>query len=109
MAPPPPPPGLDSMPPGEPAPAGAHVEEGRIAEVTYLGMVTRYEVELAAGGRLTAVRQNLEAAAAQALAARGASISVAWREDQAQDIEGETYGESQPAAAAPPAEQKENA
>jgi putative spermidine/putrescine transport system ATP-binding protein len=94
---------------GEPAPAGSHVEAGRIAEVTYLGMVTRYEVELAAGGRLTAVRQNLETAAAEALAARGRDISVAWHAAQEQHIEGEIQGESQPGAAAPPAEQKENA
>jgi putative spermidine/putrescine transport system ATP-binding protein len=72
---------------GEPAPPGSHVEPGRIEEVTYLGMVTRYEVELAAGGRLTAIRQNLETAAAQALAARGKDIAVAWRAEQTFEID----------------------
>src|SRR5262249_7051796 len=75
---------------GETAPEGSHRERGRIEEVTYLGMVTRYVVELAAGGRLTAVRQNLETAAAEALAARGRTVTVAWRDDQTYEIQGQT-------------------
>jgi putative spermidine/putrescine transport system ATP-binding protein len=85
---------------GEAAPPGSHVEPGRIEEVTYLGMVTRYEVELAAGGRLTAVRQNLETAAVQALAARGKDISVAWRAEQTFEIDAPAQKET---------DQKENA
>jgi ABC-type Fe3+/spermidine/putrescine transport system ATPase subunit len=90
---------------GDPAPAGSHVEAGQIEAVTYLGMVTRYVVELAAGGRLTAVRQNLETAAAQALAARGQRVSVAWSDEQTYEIQGDTRS----GAAALPDEQKENA
>ncbi len=90
---------------GEQAPDGSHVEPGRIEEVTYLGMVTRYVVELAAGGRLTAVRQNLETAAADALGARGRNISVAWRAEQTYEIKGETRS----SVTASPDEQKENA
>ena len=41
------------------------------SDVVYLGMLTRYQVALEAGGTLTAVRQNLETAAAEALEARG--------------------------------------
>jgi putative spermidine/putrescine transport system ATP-binding protein len=63
---------------GEPAPPGSHVEPGRIEDVVYLGMVTRYQVALAAGGTITAVRQNLEIAAAQALQERGRPVRVAW-------------------------------
>ena len=51
----------------EPVPAGAHLEHGVIDEVVYLGVVTRYRVELDGGGALVAVRQNLEAAAAEVL------------------------------------------
>jgi putative spermidine/putrescine transport system ATP-binding protein len=90
---------------GDPAPAGSHVEAGQIEAVTYLGMVTRYVVELAAGGRLTAVRQNLETAAAQALAARGQRVSVAWSDEQTYEIQGDTRS----GTAALPDEQKENA
>ena len=89
---------------GEQPPAGSHAEPGRIEEVTYLGMVTRYVVELTAGGRLTAVAQNLETAAAEALAARGRAVTVAWRDDQTYEIQ-----DSRPGATASPDEQKENA
>jgi putative spermidine/putrescine transport system ATP-binding protein len=74
----------------ETAPAGSHVERGRIEDVVYLGMVTRYVVELAAGGRLTAVRQNLETAAEEALGARGRTVSVAWRDEQTYEVKGES-------------------
>ena len=63
----------------EEAPPGAHVERGVVAEVVYLGVVTRYRVELDSGDQLVAVRQNLETAAAEALEARGRRARVAWR------------------------------
>jgi putative spermidine/putrescine transport system ATP-binding protein len=63
------------------APAGAHVETGVIAEVVYLGPVTRYIVELDAGGRLAALRQNLETAAADVVETRGNKVRVAWMPD----------------------------
>ena len=56
---------------GEQPPPGSHVEPGRIDDVIYLGMLTRYVVTLDDGGKLIAVRQNLEATAADALGARG--------------------------------------
>ena len=67
----------------EEAPPGAHVEHGVVADVVYLGVVTRYRVELDGGDQLVAVRQNLETAAAEALEARGRRARVAWRPDQA--------------------------
>lgn len=68
---------------GDVVPEGAHVESGVIDEVTYLGVVTRYRVELDGGGQLVAVRQNLQTAAAEALEARGRRVRVAWHPDQA--------------------------
>jgi len=73
--------------PGEPVAAGTHSERGRIEDVIYLGAVTRYVIELDAGGTLTAVRQNLETAAAEALQARGREVAVAWRDDQTFEID----------------------
>ena len=67
----------------ETAPPGTHVEHGVVADVVYLGVVTRYRIELDGGGQLVAVRQNLETAAADALEARGRRARVAWRPDQA--------------------------
>jgi putative spermidine/putrescine transport system ATP-binding protein len=67
----------------EAAPPGAHVERGTIEEVVYLGVVTRFRVQLDGGGQLVAVRQNLETAAADVLEARGQRARVSWRPDQA--------------------------
>jgi putative spermidine/putrescine transport system ATP-binding protein len=56
-----------------------HVEQGRVREVAYAGMVTRYLVELEAGGELQVVRQNLETSSAEALQQRGREVTVGWR------------------------------
>jgi putative spermidine/putrescine transport system ATP-binding protein len=66
---------------------GLHVETGTIEDASYVGMVTRYEVALADGGRLQVVRQNLEVTSAHALGARGRPVRVGWREDQTYAIE----------------------
>jgi putative spermidine/putrescine transport system ATP-binding protein len=79
---------------GEKAPDGSHVERGRIKKVVYLGMLTRYQIALETGGRLTAVRQNLETAAAEALEARGRAVNVAWRETQTYDIHNENRADT---------------
>jgi putative spermidine/putrescine transport system ATP-binding protein len=71
---------------GETPAPNMHVEDGRIADVVYLGMVTRYIVELDAGGRLVAVRQNLETAASDVLDAHGRRVRVAWRPAQTYQI-----------------------
>jgi putative spermidine/putrescine transport system ATP-binding protein len=70
----------------EVAPAGAHVEGGSVADVIYLGVVTRYVVALDGGGTLVAARQNLETAAVDALATVGQRVNVAWRQEQAYEI-----------------------
>jgi putative spermidine/putrescine transport system ATP-binding protein len=58
---------------------GAHVEGGRISEVVYVGMITRYIVDLDQGGRLMVVRQNLEVSSAEALEDRGRQVRLQWR------------------------------
>ena len=58
-------------------------------------MVTRYVVELAPAGTLTAVAQNLESVAAEALGAQGRAVTVAWRDDQTYEIQ----DQSRPGAA----------
>jgi len=67
---------------GEAEPDGAHVEEGRIREVVYAGVLTRYIVDLDAGGELVVARQNAEAPQ-PAAAAAGTRVRIAWRPDQA--------------------------
>jgi putative spermidine/putrescine transport system ATP-binding protein len=56
---------------------------GVVREVSYLGPVTRYLVELDRGGTLVVVRQNLDTSAAKALEERGRRIGLAWREADA--------------------------
>src|SRR5215211_2034320 len=57
---------------------GLHTETGRVREVAYAGMLTRYWVELTAGGELQVVRQNLEGDPEDD-GRRGEEITIAWR------------------------------
>jgi putative spermidine/putrescine transport system ATP-binding protein len=56
-----------------------HTESGRIRDVAYAGMMTRYFVELEAGGELQVVRQNLETSSVEALEQVGREVVVGWR------------------------------
>jgi len=67
---------------GEPR-EGLVTERGVIQSVAYGGPVTRYEVELEAGGTLQAVRQNIETSSAEALEQRGRAVEVGWLPEQA--------------------------
>ena len=64
--------------PGEPT-DGMRTEKGRVRDVAYAGMITRYHVVLDAGGELQVVRQNLETSSAQALEQIGREVVVGWR------------------------------
>jgi putative spermidine/putrescine transport system ATP-binding protein len=68
---------------------GAHVEEGRVRDVVYVGMVTRYVVELDDGGELAVIRQNFESAE-EVLQAKGRRVRLAWRPDQTVNVRQET-------------------
>jgi putative spermidine/putrescine transport system ATP-binding protein len=69
---------------GETAPGDLHVESGTVSEVVYLGMMTRYRIDLDAGGSVVAVRQNLETAPNPNPSHH--PIRVGWRQDQTYDI-----------------------
>jgi putative spermidine/putrescine transport system ATP-binding protein len=70
-------------------PRGMHVEEGTIREVAYAGMITRYIVDLAAGGELQVVRQNLEISPDEIEGQRGRKVKIGWRSGQTVAVEGE--------------------
>src|SRR5258708_30863521 len=55
---------------GEEPPAGAHTETGIIRDVVYVGVVTRYIIDLDAGRELVVARQNEQAPATTHGAAR---------------------------------------
>jgi putative spermidine/putrescine transport system ATP-binding protein len=77
------------------APTGLHVEEGTIKDVSYAGMITRYLVDLEAGGELQVVRQNLETTSAEVQEERGRKVKIGWRADQTVAVKGEEK-ESEP-------------
>jgi putative spermidine/putrescine transport system ATP-binding protein len=66
---------------GEEPPPGARVETGRIRDVIYVGVLTRYVVDLDAGGELVVARQNEEAPAAAHDIGK-APARIAWLPDQ---------------------------
>jgi putative spermidine/putrescine transport system ATP-binding protein len=70
----------------EPA-RGDTVESGRIRDVVYVGMFTRYVVELDSGGELTVVRQNLETSSQEALESRGKRVRLEWRPEHTFEID----------------------
>jgi putative spermidine/putrescine transport system ATP-binding protein len=61
-------------------------ELGRIRDVVYVGMFTRYVVELDSGGELTVVRQNLETSSQEALESRGRRVRLEWRPEHTYEI-----------------------
>ncbi len=67
---------------GESPEAGAHVEEGIVRDVQYVGPVTRYYVTLDRGGELQALTQNLEESSGEVLATKGRRVRLAWRPEQ---------------------------
>ena len=76
---------------------GSHSEKGRIRAVNYVGMVTRYSVELDDGGELMVIRQNLETTSSQALEAQGQRVQLAWRPEHTYVIDagGETEDQNE--------------
>jgi putative spermidine/putrescine transport system ATP-binding protein len=64
----------------EPEQPGAHTEPGQVRDVIYAGVLTRYVVDLDAGGELVVSRQNAEARTG---IAAGSRVRIAWRPDQA--------------------------
>jgi putative spermidine/putrescine transport system ATP-binding protein len=81
---------------GSPTAGGMHAETGRIRDVVYAGMVTRFVIELDRGGELQVVRQNLESSAAGALDDKGRAVLLQWRPEHQLEIDnpqGRTEGE----------------
>ncbi|HKW08411.1 MAG TPA: ABC transporter ATP-binding protein [Candidatus Dormibacteraeota bacterium] len=65
---------------GESAPPGMTVEAGKVDEVVYVGMTTRYLVHLDRGEQLVAIRQNMDALG-DAKKFEGRPVRLAWSPD----------------------------
>jgi putative spermidine/putrescine transport system ATP-binding protein len=61
-----------------PVPSGRDGASGRILDVAYLGMVTRFTVELADSKTITAVRQNRSLGSEKDSLRPGGEITVSW-------------------------------
>ncbi|MBK9713542.1 MAG: ABC transporter ATP-binding protein [Kouleothrix sp.] len=72
--------------PAAPVPDGMCAADGHIRDVVYLGMHTRYLVELDSGGDLTVVSQNLDSTSTDALAAKGRPVRLIWQRAHSQAI-----------------------
>jgi putative spermidine/putrescine transport system ATP-binding protein len=65
---------------------GGPGEPGVIREVVYVGMVTRYVVDLDSGGELVVIKQNLETSSQQALEDRGKRVRLEWKPEHTYEI-----------------------
>jgi putative spermidine/putrescine transport system ATP-binding protein len=65
---------------------GGAGEPGVIREVVYVGMVTRYVVDLDSGGELVVIKQNLETSSQQALEDRGKRVRLEWKPEHTYEI-----------------------
>ncbi len=72
---------------GDASQPGAHVEQGLVRDVQYVGPVTRYHVTLDRGGELQVLAQNLDEGSSEVLALKGRRVSLEWRPEQESVIE----------------------
>jgi putative spermidine/putrescine transport system ATP-binding protein len=74
--------------PDAPVADGLYTTLGRVRDVVYLGMHTRYQVALDGGGELMVVAQNIDGSSTDALAARGRPVRLIWQREHSQAIGG---------------------
>ena len=64
--------------------------QGSVRDVVYLGMYTRYLVDVDGGGDLTVVEQNLHTTSMNVLAAKGSRVSLLWAREHMRLVGSET-------------------
>jgi putative spermidine/putrescine transport system ATP-binding protein len=74
--------------PGAAVDAASCSVPGRVVDVVYLGMHTRYLVEVEGGEQLTVAAQNLEATSMDALTARGRPVQLSFRREHIHPLAG---------------------
>ena len=62
--------------------------DGTIRDVVYLGLYTRYLVELDGGGDLVVIEQNLKTTSMDSLSARGNKVRLIWQRDHINVLDG---------------------
>jgi putative spermidine/putrescine transport system ATP-binding protein len=64
------------------------VVDGRVRDVVYLGLYTRYLVELAGGGDLVVVEQNLRTTSMDVMKAKDQSVRLFWKKEHIRSVGG---------------------
>jgi putative spermidine/putrescine transport system ATP-binding protein len=62
--------------------------DGRVRDVIYLGLYTRYLVELDGGGDLVVVEQNLNTTSMDVMKVRGQPVCLAWKKEHVRYVGG---------------------
>lgn len=73
-----------------PLPPGPDVilAQGSVRDIVYLGLYTRYLVELDGGGDLVVVEQNLSTTSMDVFALKGKQVRLSWKKEHMRAIEG---------------------
>ena len=70
------------------AEADTFAVEGRVRDVVYLGLYTRYLVELNGGGDLVVVEQNLKTTSMDVMKAKNQQVRLFWKKEHMSYLEG---------------------
>ena len=72
----------------EQAPADSYVTDGNVRDVVYLGLYTRYLVEMDGGGDLVVVEQNLKTTSMDVLKIRNQRARLHWKKEHIRQVGG---------------------
>jgi putative spermidine/putrescine transport system ATP-binding protein len=62
--------------------------DGTVRDVVYIGLFTRYLVELEGGGDLVVVEQNLNTTSMDVMKAKGQKVRLIWKKEHVRHVEG---------------------
>lgn len=68
--------------------ADSYVTDGNVRDVVYLGLYTRYLVELDGGGDLVVVEQNLKTTSMDVLKIKGQRVRLHWKKEHIREVGG---------------------
>lgn len=77
---------IQLAPPETPVSWDQYSADGVVRDVVYLGLYTRYLIELEGGGDLVVIQQNLNSTSMDVLSARGQPVRLLWQRDHIRQI-----------------------
>ena len=72
----------------QPVEPDAFAADGRVRDVVYLGVYTRYLVELDGGGELVVMEQNLKTTSMDVMQLKGKPVQLTWKKEHIRKVEG---------------------